>query len=88
MTVIQTAVEKTANYIIQYADEDIALVNSGKFVMAEFPNVDQSGDDWLWCFVMAVYGYVIFREVIYENLSICYVKYDPEQSECDMRCVG
>lgn len=35
----------TADYIIQYANEDMALVNSDEFVMAELPNVDRSGDD-------------------------------------------
>ena len=35
----------TADYIIQYAGEDMVLVNSDEFVMAELPNIDRSGDD-------------------------------------------
>ena len=37
----------TADYIIQYADEDMALVNDGKFAMTNLPNIDESGDGWL-----------------------------------------
>ena len=33
----------TADCIIQYADEDTALVNDGKFAMEDLPNVDGSG---------------------------------------------
>ena len=36
-----------ADYIIQYADEDMVLVNDGKFTMADLPNVDGSGDGFL-----------------------------------------
>ena len=35
----------TADYIIQYANEDMALVNEGKFAMQDLPNVDEPGDD-------------------------------------------
>ena len=35
----------TADYIIQYANEDMALVNEGKFAMQDLPNVDGPGDD-------------------------------------------
>ena len=34
----------TANYIIQYADEDMVLTNDGKLTMADLPNVDNSDD--------------------------------------------
>ena len=37
--------KRTADYIIQYAIDDMALVNSGKFVMADLPNIDRSGDN-------------------------------------------
>ena len=37
----------TADYIIQYVDEDMALVNDGKFAMTDLPNIDESGDGWL-----------------------------------------
>ena len=37
----------TANYIIQYADEDMVLVKDGKFTMVDLPNVDHFGDDLL-----------------------------------------
>ena len=37
----------TADYIIQYADEDMGSVNDGKFTMADSPNVDGSGDGLL-----------------------------------------
>ena len=33
----------TADYIIQYADEDMALVKDGKFAMEDLPNVEGSG---------------------------------------------
>ena len=36
-----------ANYIIQYADEDMVLVKDGKFTMVDLPNVDHFGDDFL-----------------------------------------
>ena len=35
----------TADYIIQYANEDMALVNEGKFAMQDLPNVDGPGDN-------------------------------------------
>ena len=34
----------TADYIIQYADEDMALVNDGKFAILDLPNVNEFGD--------------------------------------------
>lgn len=34
----------TADYIIQYADEDMVLTNDGKLTMADLPNVDNSDD--------------------------------------------
>ena len=34
----------TADYIIQYADEDMALLNDGKFAILDLPNVDESGN--------------------------------------------
>ena len=34
----------TADYIVQYADEDMVLVNDGKFTMVDLPNVNGSGD--------------------------------------------
>ena len=34
----------TTDYIIQYADEDMALVNDGKFAILDLPNVDESGN--------------------------------------------
>ena len=37
----------TADYIIQYADEDMVLVNNSKFKMADLPNVGGSGDNLL-----------------------------------------
>ena len=37
----------TADYIIQYVDEDMALVNDGKFAITDLPNIDESGDGWL-----------------------------------------
>ena len=37
----------TADYIIQYADEDMVLVNNGEFKMVDVPNVGGSGDDLL-----------------------------------------
>ena len=37
--------KRTADHIIQYAIDDMALVNSGKFVMADLPNIDRSGDN-------------------------------------------
>lgn len=39
----------TADYIIQYADEDMALVIDGKFVMLDQPNVNDTGNgDWAY----------------------------------------
>jgi hypothetical protein len=35
----------TADYIIQYADEDMVLVRSGKFTM-DLANADIAGDNW------------------------------------------
>ena len=35
----------TADYIIQYADEDMGSVINGKFTMADSLNVDGSGDE-------------------------------------------
>ena len=37
----------TAFYIIQYADEDMVLVNNGEIKMVDLPNVGGSGDDLL-----------------------------------------
>jgi len=36
----------TADYIIQYADEDMVLVRNGKFTM-DLSNVDNSGNNWV-----------------------------------------
>ena len=35
------------DYIIQYVDEDMVLVNNGKFKMVDLPNIGGSGDDLL-----------------------------------------
>ena len=37
----------TADYIIQYADEDMVLMNNGEFKMVDLPNVGGSGDNLL-----------------------------------------
>ena len=34
----------TADYIIQYADEDMVLVNNSELKMVDLPNVGGSGD--------------------------------------------
>ena len=37
----------TANYIIQYVDEDMVLMNNSEFKMVCLPNVGGSGDNLL-----------------------------------------
>ena len=37
----------TADYIIQYVDEDMVLMTNGEFKMVDLPNVGGSGDDLL-----------------------------------------
>ena len=37
----------TANYIIQYVDEDMVLMNNSEFKMVGLPNVGGSGDNLL-----------------------------------------